>query len=130
MNAAEPKTLMEAIQHFAVYENAHNFMVQARWGGTVCCPSCGSTRVRYIRTRRQWECRETHAKKRFSLKTGTIMEDSPLPLEKWLAALWLEVNCKNSISSWEVHRALGVTPEDRVVHASSHPSRPARRIVR
>ncbi len=112
MNAAEnvPKTLQEAIKYFAEYQNAHNFMLQVRWpGGRVCCPNCGSVRVRYIRTRRQWECREQHTKKRFSLKTGTIMEDSPLPLEKWLAALWLEVNCKNSISSYEIHRALGVT---------------------
>jgi transposase-like protein len=106
----EPKTLLEAIKFFGVYENAHNFIVQIRWqGGAVCCPNCGSTRVRYIQTRKQWECREQHPKRRFSLKTGTIMEDSPLPLEKWLAALWVEVNCKNSISSYEVHRDLGVT---------------------
>jgi transposase-like protein len=106
----EPKTLQEAIKHFADYSNAHAFMVQIRWGDSpVCCPTCGSVRVRYIQTRRQWECREKHPKRRFSLKTGTIMEDSPLPLEKWLAALWQEINCKNSISSWEAHRALGVT---------------------
>jgi transposase-like protein len=111
MNAESPtpKTLTEAIKHFADYDNAHAFMVQIRWGGNVCCPNCGSERIRYIHTRRQWECREQHPKRRFSLKTGTIMEDSPLPLEKWLAALWLEVNCKNSISSWEAHRALGIT---------------------
>lgn len=110
MNAEAPKTLMQAIQYFSVYQNAHNFMVQIRWGGgPVCCPNCGSTRVRYISTRRQWECREQHPKKRFSLKTGTVMEDSPIALEKWLAALWMEVNCKNSISSWELHRAIGVT---------------------
>lgn len=112
MNAADstPKTLQEAIKHFADYANCHAFMVGIRWpGGEVCCPNCGSLRVRYIQTRRQWECREKHPKRRFSLKTGTIMEDSPLPLEKWLVALWLEINCKNSISSWEVHRAMGVT---------------------
>jgi transposase-like protein len=105
-----PKTLIEAINYFSDYSNARKFMVGIRWpSGQVCCPRCGSVRVRYIQTRRQWECREQHAKRRFSLKTGTIMEDSPLPLEKWLAALWLEVNAKNSISSWEIHRALGVT---------------------
>jgi len=112
MNASDntPKTLQDAIKHFADYSNAHAFMVQIRWpGGQVCCPNCGSVRVRYIQTRRQWECRESHPKRRFSLKTGTIMEDSPLPLEKWLAALWYEVNCKNSISSYEIHRELGVT---------------------
>jgi transposase-like protein len=105
-----PKTLQDAIKHFANYDNAHAFMVQIRWpSGEVCCPNCGSLRVRYIRTRRQWECREIHPKRRFTLKTGTIMEQSPIPLETWLAALWLEVNCKNSISSWEAHRDLGVT---------------------
>lgn len=105
-----PKTLIEAIKHFSDYANAHEFMVQIRWpGGKVCCPNCGSDRVRYIRTRRQWECREIHPKRRFSLKTGTIMEESPLPIEKWLAALWMEVNCKNSISSYEIHRDLGIS---------------------
>jgi transposase-like protein len=108
--SGNPKTLQEAIKHFSVYENCHNFMVEIRWGGgEVCCPACGNTAVRYIRTRRQWECKAKHPKRRFSLKTGTIMEDSPLPLEKWMAALWMEVNCKNSISSYEAHRALGVT---------------------
>src|SRR5436305_1646865 len=99
-----PKTLLEAVQYFAVYANAHAFMVNVRWiGGQVCCPTCGNANVRYIRTRRQWECKAKHPKRRFSLKTGTIMEDSPIPLQKWLAALWMEVNCKNSISSWELH---------------------------
>jgi transposase-like protein len=105
-----PKTLQDAIKHFADYSNCHNFMVEIRWSdGQIKCPACGSCRIRYIRTRCQWECREHHPKRRFSLKTGTIMEDSPMPLEKWLAAMWVEVNCKNSISSWELHRALGVT---------------------
>jgi transposase-like protein len=105
-----PKTLMQAIQYFANYSNAHRFMVNIRWpDGQVCCPNCGSVRVRYIQTRRQWECREKHPHKRFSLKTGTIFECSPLPLEKWLAALWYEGNCKNSVSSYEIHRELGVT---------------------
>ena len=105
-----PETLQEAIKHFAHYPNAHAFMVQIRWpDGQIKCPTCGGCRVRYIATRRQWECREGHPHKRFSLKTGTVMEDSPLPLEKWLAAMWLEINCKNSVSSWEIHRELGVT---------------------
>jgi transposase-like protein len=105
-----PETLQEAIKHFADYANCHSFMAGIRWpDGQVKCPVCGGSRVRYIRTRRQWECREDHPHKRFSLKTGTIFEDSPLPLEKWLAALWVEVNCKNSISSYEIMRELGVT---------------------
>lgn len=105
-----PETMQEAIKYFAEYANAHRFMVSIRWAdGVVKCPTCGGCRVRYIATRRQWECREKHPQNRFSLKTGTIMEQSPLPLEKWLAAYWYEVNCKNSVSSWEIHRELGVT---------------------
>jgi hypothetical protein len=107
---SSPKTLLEATRYFADPDNCHAFMVGIRWhGGDVCCPTCGSIRVRYIRTRAVWECKEQHPKRRFSLKTGTIFEDSPLPLEKWMVALWLEVNAKNSISSWELHRSLGVT---------------------
>jgi transposase-like protein len=104
------RTLTQAVEFFADPDNAHALMVQLRWpDGEICCPNCGSFRVRYIQTRRQWECREQHPKRRFSLKTGTIMEESPLPLKNWLAAIWMEVNCKNSISSYEIHRALGIT---------------------
>jgi transposase-like protein len=109
-NPPEPKTLMEAIKVFANEDVALQFMAALRWPtGEVCCPRCGSLRVRFIGTRRVWECREKHPAKRFSIKTGTIMEDSPLGLDKWLAAMWLEANAKNSISSYEIHRALGIT---------------------
>jgi len=106
---AHPKTLQEAIKLFADQDAALRFMVALRWPDGVCCPRCGSVRVRFISTRRVWECREDHKSKRFSVKTGTIMEESPLPLDKWLVAIWLEANAKNSISSYEVHRALGIT---------------------
>ena len=108
-DARYPQTLVDAVRYFADPDTAIAFMVSIRWPKGVCCPTCGGTRIRYIRTRQQWECRETHPKRRFSVKTGTIMEDSPLSLDKWLIALWLEVNAKNSISSYEVHRSLGVT---------------------
>ena len=108
-----PETLTEAVRVFADEDVSLKFMVKLRWGGMdqVCCPRCGSVRVRFISTRRVWECRETHVgqPKRFSLKTGTVMEDSPLPLGTWLVAIWLEANAKNSISSYEVHRSLGIT---------------------
>src|SRR6266566_1657420 len=106
---ANPKTLTEAVKLFADQDVALQFMVNIRWPMGVCCPRCGSTRVRFISTRRVWECREDHKAKRFSVETGTIMEDSPLPLDKWLIAMWLEANAKNSISSYEVKRALGIT---------------------
>src|SRR5271170_3518673 len=104
-----PKTLLQAVKLFSDPETALRFMVSLRWPSGVGCPRCGSMRVRFIQTRQIWECRESHPKRRFSIKTGTIMEDSPLPLDKWLIAMWLEANAKNSISSYEIHRSLGVT---------------------
>ena len=109
-----PQTLVEAIRMFEDENVALRFMVGLRWGSMedVCCPRCGSVRARFIQTRRIWECREPHPKgtpNRFSLKTNTVMEESKLPLGAWLIAIWLEANAKNSISSYEVMRSLGVT---------------------
>ena len=85
-------------------------MVELRWpDGIVKCPHCGSAKVTYLAKARVWKCYGGHKKPTFSLKTGTIFEDSPLGLDKWLAALWLVVNCKNGISSCEVARDLWVT---------------------
>jgi transposase-like protein len=75
----------------------------------VTCPQCGSDHVVYLETARAWKCYSKHSKAKFSLKTGTILEDSPLGLDKWLTALWLIVNCKNGISSCEIARDLGIT---------------------
>ncbi len=103
-------TLQEAIIHFSKYENCYALMVHLRWpDGKVSCPYCGSERVTYLAKARVWKCYTGHEKPRFSLKTGTIFEDSPLGLDKWLPALWLVVNCKNGISSCELARDLGVT---------------------
>jgi transposase-like protein len=103
-------TLQEAIVHFSDFENCRALMVQLRWpDGIVKCPHCGSPKVTYLAKTRVWKCYGGHKRPTFSLKTGTIFEDSPLGLDKWLAALWLVVNCKNGISSCEVARDLGVT---------------------
>jgi transposase-like protein len=103
-------TLLGAILYFAELEHCRQFMIDLRWpDGKVCCPVCGSERVTYLTKPRVWKCYATHSKPRFSLKTGTIFEDSPIALEKWLPAVWMLLNCKNGISSWELHRALGVT---------------------
>jgi transposase-like protein len=103
-------TLQQAIIYFKDYENCHNLMVQLRWpDGKVTCPYCGSEKVTYLAKARVWKCYSKHPRPRFSLKTGTIFEDSPIGLDKWLTALWLVVNCKNGISSMEMHRDLGVT---------------------
>jgi transposase-like protein len=105
-----PKTLLEAVNFFADYENCHNFMVRIRWSdGGVKCPTCGSEKLTYLANARLWKCYEKHARPKFSLKVGTLFEDSPLPLSKWLPVVWMIANCKNGISSYEVARALGVT---------------------
>jgi transposase-like protein len=107
---AAPKTLQQAILHFADYENCRQAMMKYRWpDGKVACPHCGSEKVTCLANARVWKCYADHAKPRFSLKTGTIFEDSPIGLEKWLPVMWLLVNSKNGVSSWEIHRAMGVT---------------------
>jgi transposase-like protein len=105
-----PKTLQEAIQFFSDYENCRQFMISVRWlDGKVRCPYCDSERVTYLEAARLYRCYGDHPKQKFSLKIGTVFEDSPIPLEKWLPATWLLVNCRNGISSYEIHRAIGVT---------------------
>ena len=105
-----PKTLREAVRRFGSFENCREFMIALRWSdGKVRCPHCGSEKVTYLGKARVWKCYAGHKKPTFTLKTGTIFEDSPIPLEKWLRAVWLIVNCKNGISSYEIHRGLGVT---------------------
>lgn len=109
MNDNLPQTLVDAIRYFAAPDAAFNFMVQLRWPDGVKCPRCGSADVRPIVTRKTWECKCCTTKKQFSIRVGTIFEDSPLPLDKWLAAIWMIANDKNGVSSYEVHRAIGVT---------------------
>lgn len=108
--AAEPKTLQQAILYFADAENCRKAVEAVRWtDGKPVCPHCGSERVTYLEKQRRYKCYEGHARAQFSLKVGTIFEDSSLGFEKWLPALWLLTNCKNGISSYELARALGVT---------------------
>jgi hypothetical protein len=106
---SEPQTLIEAIRYFADPDVTLRTMVELRWPNGICCPMCGRTDVRFIATRRLWECKEKHPRRQFSAKVGTIFEDSPIDLGKWFAAIWMVANCKNGISSYEMHRALGVT---------------------
>ncbi len=100
---------MEAIKHFSDPDVALSTMVELRWPNGVTCPECGRSDVRFIATRRIWECKGAHVRKQFTAKRGTIFEDSPLGLDKWFCAVWMIANCKNGVSSYEIHRALGVT---------------------
>jgi transposase-like protein len=104
----EPKTLQEAIVYFSDPERAFVYAVNLCWPDRkVICPRCGGKQHRFVKTRRIWFCKS--CKKQFSVKVGTIFEDSPLGLDKWMAAFWMLVNCKNGVSSMEIHRALGIT---------------------
>lgn len=104
-----PKTLQEAIKFFADADTCVTFMAQLRWPEGVTCPDCNGKAVSYLTTRRMWKCMNKACHKQFSVKRGTIMEDSAIGLDKWLAAIWLIANAKNGVSSYEIHRALGVT---------------------
>lgn len=106
---AFPKTLIQAIRHFSNPDTCIEFLVALRWPDGVVCPTCGSKEVSYISTRRIWKCKVKHDHRQFSIKVGTIMEDSPIGLDKWLAAMWMISGAKNGISSYEIHRALGIT---------------------
>jgi transposase-like protein len=104
------KTLQQAIIHFADDENCRRFMIEVRWlDGIVRCPYCQSEKVTFLAKAKVYRCYGDHAKQKFSLKVGTLFEDSAIPLSKWLPAVWLLTNSKNGISSYELHRSIGVT---------------------
>src|ERR1039458_5495160 len=105
----EPTTLQEAILYFASPDNCREYLVANRWADGVTCPRCGSKKVLFQAKYNRWQCGSKHDLRQFTAKTGTIFEDSPLGLDKWLMAMWMVVNCKNGVSSYEIHRAVGVT---------------------
>lgn len=106
--AKTPKTLQEAIVYFADPERCFQFALKLRWlDGKVTCPRCGHNEHSFLTTRRIWFCKG--CKKQFTIKVGTIFEDSPLGMDKWMTAVWLISNCKNGISSYEVAEDLGIT---------------------
>jgi transposase-like protein len=108
--ASEPTTLTEAVVYFQDPDNCLNYLAARRWpNGVAVCPTCGSKDVGFIASRRVWQCKTRHPKAQFSVKLGTIFEDSPLGLDKWLPAMWMIASNRNGISSRELHRALGVT---------------------
>lgn len=104
----EPSTLLEAVRFYADPEIAFAAAVEFRFPNGVHCPTCGRVDVRFIRTRKMWECKEKHPRKQFSVKIGTLMEDSPLGLDKWFVAMWVIANCKNGVSSYELAASLGI----------------------
>ena len=106
----EPGTLQEAVKFFANPDTCFEFTKAVRWpDGVVKCPICGSAEVYFLAHQKRWECRNKHPRRQFSVKVGSIFEDSPLGLDKWWVAVWLLTSCKNGVSSYELHRALGIT---------------------
>lgn len=106
----EPKSLQEAIVYFSNPDNCIDYVAIRRWPNGVACPGCSSTKVSAFNpTRRTWKCGSHHPKREFSVKVGTIYEDSPIPLDKWLTATWMLTNCKNGVSSYEIARDVKVT---------------------
>jgi len=106
---SEPKTLQQAIKFFSNLDNCIGYLVAKRWPKGVVCPTCDSKKVAFNKARRIWQCGSHHPKRQFSVKVGTIFEDSAIGLDKWLIAVWMLTNCKNGISSYEIARSLGVT---------------------
>ena len=102
-----PKTLQQAIRYFSDEQICIDAVAQLRWPNGPICPKCGHGEHYYLATQRRWKCKK--CSKQFSVKVGSIFEDSPISLDKWLVALWMLVNCKNGISSYEVARDLGIT---------------------
>jgi transposase-like protein len=103
-------TLLEAIRYFSDPDVCLAYLVAQRWpDGKVTCPTCGGQEVHFIATRRLWRCKVKHSRQQFSIKVGTIFEDSPIGFDKWLPAMWLLTSAKNGISSYELHRSLGVS---------------------
>ena len=108
--AVEPEILLEAVVYFQNPDNCIRYLAAHRWiDGVPVCPSCGSKDVGFIASRRMFQCKTRHPKAQFSIKLGTIFEDSPLGLDKWLPAMWMIASNRNGISSWELHRAVKVT---------------------
>jgi|HubBroStandDraft_1064217.scaffolds.fasta_scaffold09039_7 transposase-like protein len=107
MADTKPKTLQEAIQHFSDEQICIDAVAKMRWPDGPQCPACLAKKPYYLKTQKRFKCRD--CRRQFSVKLGTIFEDSPIPLQKWLPAMWMLSNCKNGVSSWEIHRALGIT---------------------
>jgi transposase-like protein len=107
----EPTSLQEAILYFSNPDNCIDYIAIRRWpNGKVICPGCGSEKVsQFNAKRRTWKCGSHHPKREFSIKVGTIYEDSPIPLDKWLMATWMLANCKNGVSSYEIAKAIKVS---------------------
>jgi transposase-like protein len=108
VNSNLPSGLINAIRYYSDPLVSVKEVASVKWPkGEPVCPRCGNKRHSFLKTRLMWKCLE--CRKQYSVKVGTIFEDSPIGLDKWLCAMWLIANCKNGVSSYEIARALGIT---------------------
>jgi transposase-like protein len=123
-----PRTLAQAVRYFSKRNVAHEFFIKLRWGNRVTCPHCGSTKHYLLANQGRWKCSEKHAGRQFSVKTGTVLEESRIRLDQWAVAAWLHLNAKKTISSYDLQRAIGISQKsawflltrlDRAVQAGS-----------
>lgn len=126
--ARGPQTSQEAVTFFADEDNCLNYLVEQRWPNGAVCPTCGSRDVHFLKNQKRWKCKIKHERQQFSVKVGTVMEDSPIKLSKWLPAMWMIANCKNGISSYELHRALDISGMSKLLLYAIK-KRPASRTV-
>jgi transposase-like protein len=121
--ATGPQTLLEAVRHYSDLDVCHAYMAKLKWpDGVLTCPACGAANVGFIASRRMYQCKSQDCRKQFSVKVGTIFEDSPLGLDKWFVAVWCITNAKNGISSCELARAIGITQKSawHMLHRIRH----------
>ena len=104
-----PQTLADAIKYFGDPDNSLRYLAAKHWPNGIECPYCAAKEPMFLKSRRIWKCRATDCRKQFSVKVGTVLNESPIPVEKWLTAMWLVANCRNGVSSCEVARDLGLT---------------------
>lgn len=107
VNLNSKSGLIEAIEYFSDPLVCLETVAKAKWPNGPECPKCFGKKLSFLKTRLMWTC--LSCRKQFSVKVGTIFEDSPVHLNKWLTAMWLVGNCKNGVSSYEIARDLGVT---------------------
>ena len=98
-----PQTLLGAIRYYSDLDRCQQLLAEARWPDGVRCPPCGGSNVSYLKNQKRWQCHVKHPRRQFSVKVGTIFEDSPIKLDKWFTAIWLITAAKNGISSYEIH---------------------------
>lgn len=99
--------LVKLIEDFGSEDRCRDYLEKLRWPEGVRCPDCGSASISRIKTRNQYDCNACRT--RFSVKSGTVLHDSHLPLWKWFLATYLITESKKGISANQIKRTLNVS---------------------